>query len=225
MPSKESLISRAVVGGKQTPAGEGSSGAGALPVRLCKGCKYEHPPLMLCQVAARLRATNAATNKDSATNALTRAATNAAQVKLSPKENEDDRVRSVSRGEGRGTQEPISSSAKAVVEMGRNGAHGVQRGLQRHVEKPGTVFAPEAGEVVKVALENDGLERRMDSGECGAARTLNRRSKEAYNAYQREYMRKRRQAGSGEVTPAAAGRSGPPTFDAAKLPEAGRSAH
>jgi hypothetical protein len=132
------------------------------------------------------------------TDATNRAATNAARVvrasnsagfpkeKLDGRDGRSKRNREVAR-------QLVPGSGEAVEQVGAEGAAGVQRRLLVNGEQPKAVPAPEAGADVEKPLADNGLERGLD---CGArstgVRTANRRSRAAYNAYQREYMRKRR---------------------------------
>jgi hypothetical protein len=85
--------------------------------------------------------------------------------------------------------EPLQGSGKAVakVERGRSGS--VQRGLQRDGVEPADVPASASGADAEVAVEDNGVERCVDGGE----RLKQRWSRDAYNKYQRDLMRKRRE--------------------------------
>lgn len=76
--------------------------------------------------------------------------------------------------------------------MGRDGPTGLQRGLQLDGREPVDLSASEARKDVPQSLEDNGVERSLDGGGRDKVKTLNRRSRDAYNAYQREYMKKRR---------------------------------
>lgn len=153
----------------------------------CRVCQFEH---WLNEPHRFGPATKTATNRNSATNTRSRAATNAAQVKLAGNSTE------VSDGRGSGgdgnralASERVRGSAEAMGEVGRVVEVGVQRRVLGDVEEPGVVSAPEAGEGFKKSLEDDGVERGVGGRECGSGRTLNRRDRSDYNAYQREYMK------------------------------------
>jgi hypothetical protein len=70
----------------------------------------------------------------------------------------------------------------------RGGSPPVQRGVQRDGEKSADVHAPGRAEAQQESLAHDGMERGVD---CG--KPLKQRwDREAYNRYQREYMRRKR---------------------------------
>ena len=141
-------------------------------------------------------ATNAATNGSGATN---KAATNAAPVVRAsnsagfPKESRNGNRASGSEGHYEVAQQRLQRAREAMAKVVGDGAAGIQRGLQRDDAQPVVVSASEAGKAVSKPLENDGVERSVDCGGLSEV-TRNRRSRAAYNAYQREYMRKRRAA-------------------------------
>lgn len=129
--------------------------------------------------------------------ATNKAATNAAPVVRAsnpagfPKEKSNGNRTSKGRGRDGVEGEPVSGSAEAVEQMGLDGPAGLQRGVQLDGSKPGLVPASKAGEGVAKPLADNSVERCMDGGWSGAL-TKNRRTRAAYNAYQREYMRRRR---------------------------------
>lgn len=95
-------------------------------------------------------------------------------------------------GSEAGDGESASCSEETVAEVERGGPEDFQRGLRDDDAKPVGVSGSLRGEepADKAGVEDDGLERGLDSRRRG--KTLNRRSREAYNAYMKEYMRKRR---------------------------------
>ena len=149
---------------------------------VCEICGSRHEGYQ-----AHVFATNAATNKVRLTDA-TNSASNSAGF---PKERKD-----VPRSEVRGNHEvsvqPVPRPIEGVEEMGLVGSAGIQRGLQHDGRQPGLLHPRRTkGREGQQALVED---VRMECGMDGGARdrTPNRRSRESYNAYQREYMRKRR---------------------------------
>ena len=83
---------------------------------------------------------------------------------------------------------PLPRPIEAMAEVVRGRAAPVQRGLQRDVIESGNVSAPEGSSDEKGVLEDNGVERGLDGGK----RLKQRWMREAYNAYMRDYMRKRR---------------------------------
>ena len=87
----------------------------------------------------------------------------------------------------------VQGAAEEVAQVECDGAQGVQRDFQRDVVQPAPISAPAPGQAKSADVANDGVECGLDSGGRGLKQ---RWSREAYNRYQREYMRKRR---AGEV--------------------------
>lgn len=88
-----------------------------------------------------------------------------------------------------GGREQIQGAGEEVAQVVAGIAQGVQRDLQRDGGESNAVPASASGQDKQPDVAHDGLECGMDSGGRGVKQ---RWSREAYNAYQREYMRKRR---------------------------------
>jgi hypothetical protein len=106
--------------------------------------------------------------------------------------NEGDRDGDRSRRDKRDRRvrgKSVQGAAKEVAQVERGSKAGVQRDVQLDVREPKPVPAPASGQDQQSHVAHDGLERGLDSGRRGVKQ---RWTREAYNAYQREYMRKRR---------------------------------
>jgi hypothetical protein len=130
--------------------------------------------------------------------ATNRVATNAAPVVRAGdsagflKEQSDGNRSGRDSGSMEHPEECLQRAAEAVAQVAGSGSAGVQRGLYLNEQEPGVVPSPQAGKDFPKPLEDDRMERGVDGGGSDQVKTLNRRSRGAYNAYQREYMRKRR---------------------------------
>src|SRR6185369_3081935 len=128
-------------------------------------------------------ASNAASNKVTASNSASRKAG-------FPKEKADGRREGGVEGGNGVARESLSRPVEAVAQVAGEVASGVQRGLQHHGAQPVDVPAPAPGKGQQAHVEDDGLERRLDRG--GRGKVKQRWSRDSYNAYQREYMTRRR---------------------------------
>ena len=153
-------------------------------MKLCEVCGSPEHPVWKAHVFATNRvATNA-----SATNRSISASNSAGFLREQSNGNRKGRA----KGHYAVSQQSVSRSGEAVAEVGAEGAAGVQRGVQHDVEKPVDVPASAPRKDQQEDVANDRMERSLDCGGCSEVKTLNRRSRATYNAYQREYMARRR---------------------------------
>ena len=142
--------------------------------RLCGVRHYSYEPHVWKDVA-----TNTESKVESATNKVVTGATNGGTNVLGSATNSsEERI-----------GKPAQSLKGSVAKVESSREEGLQRSLRDDVLEQRPVPSPVPGEVVKPLLEDDGVERGLDSS---GRRTLNRRSREAYNAYQKDYMREYR---------------------------------
>lgn len=132
-----------------------------------------------------------ASNRDASNAHLTRS-NSAGNSAGFPKEKLNGRRKSRAEGNHEVAREPVSRSAEAMAKVGRGLQTGIQRDVQYDVAKPVDVSSSSPGKAQQEDVENDRVECGVDSG--GRSQIKQRWSREAYNAYQREYMRKRRSA-------------------------------
>ena len=138
---------------------------------LCSADHYSYQPHIWKDIA-----TNTNEHLASASNTATNGATN------------NDRGSATNNSEER-IGKPTQGSIKAVAKVEPSGKEGFQRSLRNDGAKPVDVPSSSSGQGKQGDVEDDRMERGLDSS---GRRTLNRRSREAYNAYQRDYMRRKR---------------------------------
>lgn len=91
--------------------------------------------------------------------------------------------------------ESVQGSGEAVAQVGAGSEAGIQRDVQRDGGESGVISASSSGQAERAHVAHDGVECGVGGGGRGVKQ---RWSRESYNAYQREYMRRRRALASGD---------------------------
>lgn len=139
----------------------------------CHACKLDHPPLMRCEVARRLAINVSAINRG----AINNGSAGSRDVAVAQGASGDE-ICKPERGH--------HGHEKVIRGQNPNKGKKYGRGIEaRRSELPG------AGVHQEVEKGGRTLPGEKDSASV-SPKTLNRRSREDYNAYMREYMRKRR---------------------------------